>query len=158
MTDPIVAELANFSLPPTQLSNAAPFGLDALSNESSSHVSSSTLSPSPRPSVLASESPPIAGPPTKSSRLAPSRLFRLVPKTKRLNHEDGRFPDLPQKKNRHVCDICDASYPHRKNLREHKQTKHLQLRYVCDVVGCGASMAQKKNLARHKAKKHTDGI
>ncbi|KAH7069049.1 hypothetical protein BKA63DRAFT_100275 [Paraphoma chrysanthemicola] len=158
MTDPYVAELVNFSLPPTQLSNAASFGLDTLSNESSSHLSSATLSPSPRLAILASESPPTAGPPAKSSRLAPSQLVRLIPKTKRLNQEDGRFPGLSQKKYRHVCDVCDASYPHRKNLREHKQTKHLQLRYVCDVVGCGASMAQKKNLARHKAKKHTNGI
>lgn len=55
---------------------------------------------------------------------------------------------------RYACDKCDAGYSHPKNLREHKQTKHLRLRYTCDVEGCNASMAQKKNLARHKTMKH----
>jgi hypothetical protein len=52
------------------------------------------------------------------------------------------------------CDECSGGYDHRKNLREHKQTKHRHMRYTCDFEGCGKSMAQKKNLARHKAAKH----
>jgi hypothetical protein len=55
---------------------------------------------------------------------------------------------------RYSCDECTRTYPHRKNLREHKQTKHRQVRYFCDVEGCKQSLAHKKNLSRHKAGKH----
>ncbi|OAL44529.1 hypothetical protein IQ07DRAFT_604891 [Pyrenochaeta sp. DS3sAY3a] len=52
------------------------------------------------------------------------------------------------------CDQCSQQYPHPKNLREHKQTKHDKIRYPCDVQGCTQILAQKKNLERHKRSKH----
>ena len=45
-------------------------------------------------------------------------------------------------------------YPHSKNLRDHKQTKHQGKRYKCDFPGCTKTVAQRKNLRRHKANKH----
>ncbi|KAF1941771.1 hypothetical protein EJ02DRAFT_191894 [Clathrospora elynae] len=54
----------------------------------------------------------------------------------------------------YVCETCPAQYPHAKSLREHRQTKHQNMRYYCDVEGCGDFVAQKKNMKRHKESKH----
>jgi hypothetical protein len=52
------------------------------------------------------------------------------------------------------CNECTISFPHPKNLREHKASRHQGLRYPCDVPGCGETVTQKRNLPRHKANKH----
>ena len=70
---------------------------------------------------------------------------KLAPQTQHQQHGRTR---------RYLCDECPAGYDHRKNLRDHMQTKHKGIRYLCDVKGCYKSVAQKKNLARHKAAKH----
>ncbi|KAJ4989139.1 hypothetical protein SVAN01_05401 [Stagonosporopsis vannaccii] len=57
----------------------------------------------------------------------------------------------------HACNQCARWYPHAKNLREHKQTKHQGKRYKCDFPGCPDFVAQKKNLKRHKEKTHSAG-
>jgi len=54
----------------------------------------------------------------------------------------------------YACDYCPAQYPHAKSLREHRQTKHLNIRYKCNIEGCNESVAQKKNLRRHKRARH----
>lgn len=54
------------------------------------------------------------------------------------------------------CDQCTKWYYHSKNLRDHKQTKHLGTRYMCGFEGCTVSVAQKKNLKRHREKHHKE--
>jgi hypothetical protein len=54
------------------------------------------------------------------------------------------------------CNQCTKWYYHSKNLREHKQTKHLGIRYLCNFEGCTVSVAQKRNLKRHMENHHKE--
>ncbi|KAF2855710.1 hypothetical protein T440DRAFT_475077 [Plenodomus tracheiphilus IPT5] len=72
-------------------------------------------------------------------------------KTLLAPHRPQSLQSQPKK---FICEDCLEGYNHRKNLREHKQTKHHHLRFQCDFPGCKKSVAQKKNLARHKIAKH----
>lgn len=49
-------------------------------------------------------------------------------------------------------------YAHSKNLRDHRQSKHLGKRYKCGVEGCEETVAHKKNMRRHKETKHGVGV
>jgi ribosomal protein L44E len=157
MPDPVIAGPSTSNRQPSQFSSDGSSEVDDCMNESPTHESFGEASSSQRSSMSASVSPPIANLPGAPSHQAPGLLARLAPKFERSQHEQQLSQGQTKRERRFACDFCDASYPHRKNLREHKQTKHLRLRYTCDVAGCGASMAQKKNLARHKAMKHTNG-
>lgn len=82
-----------------------------------------------------------------SRSFSDSSSYRVSPQQRRFKHH-------ARKHKVYACDLCPASYPHPKSLREHRQTKHEGIRYFCNIDGCRKSVAQKKNLARHKAMKH----
>jgi hypothetical protein len=125
-----------------------------------SHRSQSIVSrlTSPFTSTSASTSPPEDREPGPTAVLSPRRLqpvlmasVRNEPNSRRRAVQQRPLNGVTKYSTPHRCNECPKSYPHAKNLREHK-AKHRKERFFCDI--CGESVAEKRNLSRHKKLKH----
>ncbi|KAJ4989121.1 C2H2 transcription factor [Stagonosporopsis vannaccii] len=107
--------------------------------------------PRPVPASASSAAPPFLGPIEPLVLKHPCSVSGCS-----RRFETARQLDR-HKKNQHkvfACDTCDKTYPHAKNLYEHKLSKHKGESFPCDVQGCTMRVKQKKNLKRHKQTVH----
>lgn len=170
--DNLPAEFSGTAVPCTTSATTSILEVFAPTSCEPQHTSydSAPMSPISAPSVALSAetsrtevsegSPHVAG---QASSVPQLPLEPLQPKYRHVCTEAGcsesfglrRQLENHMKKHKfHTGEICSASYSHRKSLREHRQSKHDNIRYNCDVPGCRETVAHRKNLARHKALRH----
>ena len=53
---------------------------------------------------------------------------------------------------KHACDQCQYSTNKPSNLKQHKESKHEEVRYPCD--NCEYAATELHNLKQHKESKH----
>ncbi|KAH8726068.1 hypothetical protein GQ44DRAFT_759093 [Phaeosphaeriaceae sp. PMI808] len=90
---------------------------------------------------------------------APPQPLPPAPRPFRCGQCTARFVGSRQlsdhERNKHKkYRCCNKEYKHYKNFWQHRQAKHLGVRYECNVELCDYSADNKWNLKRHKANKH----
>jgi hypothetical protein len=112
---------------------------------------------------------PLSITPILSQPGSPSQIYRLreappqplppAPRPFRCGQCTARFVGSRQlsdhERNEHKkYRCCNKEYKHYKNFWQHRQAKHLGVRYKCNIELCNYSADNKWKLKRHKINKH----
>ncbi|CAI6242163.1 unnamed protein product [Periconia digitata] len=73
------------------------------------------------------------------------------------DEDEDEYPELPPEIVSFVCEICNASFTRKHNLKNHTRTKHSQgtgsQNFICQT--CGKAFARQGDCTRHKSTAHS---